>query len=475
MDFEPSNSNKTPINPSTSANNRQVYTVSGLNRAARRILEDGLGRLWLEGEISNFSRPASGHMYFSIKDKNAQVKCALFKGHGRFVQFKPQNGQQVLVRGRLSLYEPRGDYQLIVEHMEEAGTGALQREFERLKALLSAEGLFDTLNKQVLPDTPQQIGIVTSATGAALQDVRNVLARRYPQAPLVVYPCLVQGDHAAAQIVKMLQIANQRQEVDVLLLIRGGGSLEDLWPFNEESVVRAVAASTLPIVSGVGHEIDFTLVDFAADQRAPTPSAAAELISPDKDTQLESVRQKKIQMARALVNRLKRWQYQLDNLDARLATQHPQRLLQQRIQRLDNSTDRLHAAINHLLLQHKNQQQQLFGRLQQQSPDLTLARQQHRLAQRYNELTRAIQAKISLSAQRLTQCASTLDAVSPLRTLQRGYAVIHAAGDSQPLTEAEKVNQGDLIKAQLAKGVLHCRIEQIEVPPVDDETNHTEL
>src|SRR5476651_2522845 len=260
-----------------------IFTVSRLNQTVRQLLENEMGQVWLSGEISNFSQPSSGHWYFTLKDDRAQVKCAMFRNTNRRTTFRPQNGQQVLVRATITLYEPRGDYQLIAESMQEAGDGLLQQKFDLLKQQLAAEGLFDAQFKQALPSPAKSVGVITSASGAALHDVLNVLKRRDPSLPVIIYPTSVQGVDAPMQIVRAIELANAREEVDVLIVGRGGGSLEDLWSFNDERVARAIFASRIPIVSAVGHETDVTIADFVADLRAPTPSAAAELVVSAKD------------------------------------------------------------------------------------------------------------------------------------------------------------------------------------------------
>jgi exodeoxyribonuclease VII large subunit len=264
--------------PTTS---REIYSISELNSEARVLLEKRFPLIWVEGEISNLARPASGHIYFSLKDEAAQVRCAMFKMHNRLVNFQPKNGQQVLARVRISLYEARGEFQLIVEHMEETGDGALRRQFELLKQKLFEEGLFDEAHKQALPFLPTQLGVITSPSGAAIRDILSVLKRRFPGIPVLIYPVPVQGTEAPQAIVESIHSAAKCQDCDLLILARGGGSLEDLWAFNEETVARAINACPIPIVTGIGHEIDFTIADFVADYRAPTPSAAAEFISPD--------------------------------------------------------------------------------------------------------------------------------------------------------------------------------------------------
>src|SRR5882724_12638255 len=262
---------------------RRVYTVARLNNEVRLLLERGLSVVWVEGELSNLSQPSSGHWYFSLKDRDAQILCAMFRQKNTHIGFIPKVGNAVLARGRVSLYEPRGDYQLIVEHLEEAGAGALQREYEKLKIRLAAEGLFAAERKRALPAFPRRIAVVTSPTGAAIRDVLNILRRRYPAASVLIYPTPVQGAAAAPGIVAALRAASAQRLCDVIILTRGGGSIEDLWAFNDESVARAIHASELPVVAGIGHEVDFTIADFVADARAPTPSGAAELVAPDSE------------------------------------------------------------------------------------------------------------------------------------------------------------------------------------------------
>ena len=268
---------------------RNVYSVSALNREVRLLIERGLGVIWVEGELSNLAQPSSGHWYFSLKDRDAQLRCAMFRQRNSSVGFTPRAGQQVLVRGRVSLYEPRGDYQFIAEHMEEAGVGALKREFERLKAKLAAEGLFAPELKRSLPRIPKRIGVVTSPTGAAIRDILHILARRFPPASVLIYPSPVQGEAAVPALIESLRLAGERRECDVLIVARGGGSLEDLWAFNDERLARAIRACPIPVVSGIGHEVDFTIADFVADVRAPTPSGAAELVVPDRKEWLDAL------------------------------------------------------------------------------------------------------------------------------------------------------------------------------------------
>src|ERR1700761_6483010 len=320
---------------------RNVYTVTRLNREVRLLIERGLGVVWVEGELSNLSVPSSGHWYFSLKDRDAQLRCAMFRQRNMTVGFTPKSGQQILARGRVSVYEPRGDYQFIVEHLEEAGGGALKREFERLKAKLAAEGLFATERKRSLPRFPRRIGVVTSPSGAAIRDILHILARRFPPAAVMISPTPVQGDAAIPSIVEAIQTATARAECDVLIVARGGGSIEDLWCFNDERVARAIRASGIPIVSGIGHEIDFTIADFVAHARAPTPSGAAELVAPDRRACLEALARTMERLAACMRRELRSVDSRFSATRARLSLAHPGVRLRQQTQRLDDLEGRL--------------------------------------------------------------------------------------------------------------------------------------
>ncbi len=394
------------------ASGRNVFTVSALNQQLRLLLDQHFPTLWVEGELSNVVRPNSQHLYFTLKDKNAQIRCVMFRHRNQYLRFEPENGQQIVLRANLSVYEARGDVQLIAEHMEPAGDGALQRAFEALKHRLAKEGLFDIERKQPLPRWPRQIGVITSATGAAVRDIVTVLKRRCPAIPVLIYPTSVQGEQAAPEIVKALERANQQASCDVLILARGGGSLEDLWPFNEEIVARAIAASHIPIVSGVGHEVDVTIADFVADQRAPTPSAAAELLSPDTYACLQ----------------------QLDDMNRRLT-----RIMHQLI------SERRHALI-HLQRQLKHL--------------LPLPQWRHQLELLTAKLYRSIQEPLAAQRMQLAKLASTLQAVSPLATLSRGYAVL-TSPKNHVVTDTQACKVGEQLTAQLHRGRLRCEIKEI--------------
>jgi exodeoxyribonuclease VII large subunit len=443
---------------SESTPQRDIFSVSRLNREVRQLLESGFPRLWVEGEISNLARPASGHLYFTLKDASAQVSCALFRNQVKRLGFTPQNGTQVLVQAAVSLYEPRGNYQLIVSQMEAAGDGALLRAFEQLKNRLHKEGLFDEAHKRPLPGLPRCIGVITSPTGAAVRDVLTVLRRRFPGIPVIVYPAQVQGEGAAQQIVAALQTAQQRNECDVLLLTRGGGSLEDLWPFNEEIVARAVHASALPIVSAVGHEIDFVITDFVADQRAATPSAAAELLSPDQNEIIARLRLFESRAATRVRQHIQRCTDKLNWLIKRMQQSHPDRQLQQQAQRLDDLQLRLSKAREYGFSQHRARLEALLGRLRQQSPENLLQRLGAQLAQLAQRLKYCINIQITSPREKLSILSRALDALSPLATLQRGYSITLNPLDGTVVRDAQQVHIGDSIETRLGKGFIHSQV-----------------
>ena len=447
----------------TPAAGRDIYTVSRLNREAKALLEGSFPLLWVEGEVSNFSRPGSGHWYFSLKDAQCQVRCAMFANRNRLLRFTPENGMQVLLRVRVSLYEGRGEFQLIAEHMEPGGEGLLRLQFEQLKQRLAAEGIFADAHKVPIPNFPAAIGVITSPTGAALRDVLSVLRRRAPFIPVTIYPVPVQGTAAAAQIARMIAIADARQECDVLILTRGGGSLEDLWPFNEEAVARAIHACTTPIVSGVGHEIDFTIADFAADLRAPTPSAAAEVVSPDRQQLLRTFAGHASRLAGLMYSGLTARRSRLDWVMQRLA-QPPRRLLDL-TQRVDDLHARMLSIARGLLHEQRARLAALTARLHADNPAHRVRIGIERCGQLRVRLIRAAQAQQDRAAARLTTAARALAAVSPLATLERGYAIVSADDDGRIVRDASAVRPGDAVHARLAHGRLRCTVDVVEAAP----------
>nr|Q0HX52.1 RecName: Full=Exodeoxyribonuclease 7 large subunit; AltName: Full=Exodeoxyribonuclease VII large subunit; Short=Exonuclease VII large subunit [Shewanella sp. MR-7] len=437
-----------------------IYTVSRLNGEVRQILEGQLGKVWLNGEISNFSAPSSGHWYLTLKDHYSQIRCAMFKGRNQSVSFKPVNGQQVLVKGAISVYEPRGDYQLLIESMLPAGDGLLAQQFEALKMKLAAQGLFAADTKRQLPKNIQRIGVITSPTGAAIRDVLHVLARRDPSIEVIIYPTQVQGESADLNICQAINIANQRLEVDVLLLTRGGGSLEDLWCFNSEALAHTIYNSALPVVSAVGHEVDTTISDYVADVRAPTPSAGAELLSQDSDN--------KSQRLATVLSRLKQSanHYQLKQerrlslLEHRLQRLDPKRTLQQFEQRFDEMQLRLEAALSNKLHGLSRRQQQLANRLEKQSPKHKLALETNRLNYLATRLQDAMQDTLNQSEQRIKYAAHQLETVSPLATLSRGYSITTDA-NNQIIDNAAQLSVGDKINTRLRHGQVQSTVTQI--------------
>ena len=443
--------------PGDNAPPRHILTPSTLNRLVRGLLEDALPLVWVEGELSNVSRPASGHLYFTLKDSAAQVRCAMFKPRSSWLRFRPADGMQVLVRARVGLYEPRGEFQLVAEHMEPAGEGALRRQFEELKARLDAEGLFDPARKRPLPRYVRRLGVITSATGAAVRDVLSVLARRWPLVEVEVLPVPVQGREAPPAIVAMLRKAAACGRYDALLLTRGGGSLEDLMAFNDEAVARAVAASAVPVVCAVGHEIDFSIADFAADLRAPTPSAAAELLVPDAAAVERHLRQLEQQLRSLEQRRLQSLAQRLDHLQARLQSQRPQARLARDALRLEQLERRLLAAAREALRQRLARLDRLQARLLAQHPRPGLQPLRRRLDADARALRQAIIRRLERERLTLRQAARALHAVSPLATLERGYAILFDA-DGRVVRSVRGVEAGEPLRARLADGELPLRV-----------------
>ncbi len=438
---------------------RTVYSVSELNTAVRELLEHSFPLLWVEGEISNLAKPRSGHWYFSLKDANSQVRCAMFRNRNQLLRFKPEDGMQVMVRAKVGLYPARGDYQMIVEHMEAAGAGALQRAFEQLKAKLSAEGLFDEQLKRPLPAIPRRIGVITSATGAALHDVLSVLRRRFPMGRVLLHPVAVQGAAAAPAICQALETAGRRKECDVLLLVRGGGSLEDLWTFNEEAVARAIRACPIPVVSGVGHEVDTSISDYAADLRAPTPTAAAELVCPDQQTWAAQLSEHQRRLAYRLGQRIDAAHADVTGLNQRLQRLHPERRLQERMQRLDELDQRLRRNLAWRQEQQRNRLQHARTRLKAAGPQALIENKASRIEHLHSRLGNATQRYLARCSSRWRVAGGSLNAVSPLNTLERGYAIVTNC-DNKVITRAKDLSTGENLHITLRRGRVDCEVVQ---------------
>ncbi|MGB8664302.1 exodeoxyribonuclease VII large subunit [Serratia inhibens] len=444
-----------PVSPS-------IFTVSRLNQTVRQLLEMEMGQIWLSAEISNFSQPASGHWYFTLKDDRAQVRCAMFRNSNRRTTFRPQNGQQVLVRASITLYEPRGDYQLIAESMQPAGDGLLQQQFDQLKQRLSAEGLFDQQFKQPLPSPAKRVGVITSASGAALHDVLQVLQRRDPSLPIVIYPTSVQGAEAPLQIVRAIETANRRDECDVLIVGRGGGSLEDLWSFNDERVARAIFASRIPIVSAVGHETDVTIADFVADLRAPTPSAAAELVSRNQLELLRQLQSQQQRMEMAMDYYLAQRQQQFTRINHRLQQQHPHLRLARQQTLLFKLQRRLEDGMQNQLRLSSRRSDRVQQRLAQVQPQARIHRYQQRVQQQEYRLQQALERRLNAYRQRFGVACSQLEAVSPLATLARGYSVTQTPR-GELLKTTKQAQVGELLKTRLQDGWVESEVKTVTV------------
>ncbi len=453
-----------PSRPSSSTGlpaDAQVYSVRQLNREAKQLLEGNFPGIWVSGEISRFTHHSSGHMYFDLKDADAQVSCALFRGSQRGLRCKPASGQQVLLRGKVSLFEARGNYQIIVEHLEEAGEGLLRRQLEELKARLQAEGLFAETHKQPLPALPMRIGVVTSPTGAAIRDILQILGRRHPLAEVIVYPVRVQGEGAAAEISTAIELANRRADCDLLIVGRGGGSLEDLWAFNEEIVARAIFASALPVVAAVGHEIDITVADLVADMRAPTPSGAAELVAPDRATLRDKLQTAERQAAVSVLRLLSRQRDHWHQQQARLRRVHPQAVLQDLQQRCDDLAGALARSLQRCIRRERMIWEAAHRRLLSRLPEPRLVELQAAHRRLNRQLQRAMGVRLSNARQEFGALSGNLHAVSPLATLERGYAIVHPAGKKSVITSAATLKTGDAVEAQLKDGTIVATVSAI--------------
>jgi len=447
----------------TISSRAEPLSISQLNLDAQGLLESSFPLIWLQGELSNFSRPASGHWYFSLKDTRAQINGAMFRNRNRLLDFAPQNGQQVLVRAKVTLYVPRGNFQIVVEHMEPAGQGALKAQFDALKAQLQSEGLFAQDRKQALPAWPSQIGVITSPSGAAIRDILQVLQRRCPSIPVVIYPAAVQGADAPVQLRQALGLAVTRNECDVLIIGRGGGSLEDLWAFNDEALTRAVAECPIPIVSAVGHEVDTGLTDFAADLRAPTPSAAAELVSPDLSVVSQRLAGLHRRLRWVMAQQLRTPQERLRHLSQRLRS--PRQHLEQSSQRLDELHNRLQRQMQHRLTLLQGRLQPSQQRLARLSPERLLLDRQQQLAVLNKRLPQPIQRQIQQQQVQLAGLSKRLQTASPLETLARGYSITFKGDDA--VRSVSQLQPGDTLTTRLVDGEVTARVEHVQESDTD--------
>jgi len=440
---------------------QHILQVSELTKKVRFILESELNTVWLTGEISNFVAASSGHWYLSLKDSKSQVRCAMFKGSNRRVRLSnqgiPRNGQQVLVRAKVSLYEPRGDFQLIIEQMEDAGEGLLRQQYEQLKNKLNALGVFSQTHKQAIPEHIQCVGIVTSPTGAAVKDILSVLKRRNPNIKVIIYPTLVQGEYASNDICYAIAQANSRQECDVLIVGRGGGSLEDLWSFNEESVVQAIYDSHLPIISAVGHEVDTTLSDYVADLRAATPSAAAELVASDSSELLTKITTLKQRLIHAINQKNTTLLQNKNHLQHRLAQVHPEQQLQVQQQKHDELSQRLSIVIQRLMAQSIQQPQQLQQRLKQLSPLKIITEQHNQVKRQEQRLLNAMKKGLHHKRESFVHLIEQIQLVSPLATIARGYSITRSE-NNEVINSISQVALNDEITVQVTDGSIKARV-----------------
>lgn len=445
----------------TASSTRKILSVSDLNHAVASTLEAEYSWIWVEGEISNLARPASGHIYFSLKDANAQVRCAMFKSRLRDLKFEPENGTNVIIRGKVSLYEARGDYQIIADKMEAAGEGLLQHQFEKLKARLDKEGLFSETAKKAVPEHPNTIGVITSGSGAAIRDVLSTIGRRFPSIPVKLFPVPVQGEEAAPAICNALYKMDKHKLCDVILLVRGGGSIEDLWAFNEESVARAIHLCSIPVVCGVGHEVDFTIADFVADFRAATPTAAAEKVTPDQDAYMQTSIYYGQRLEQLMMETIENLSIQANHLQKRLEQQHPSMVLNRLSQRLDDFDQRLRLSWQNRLQQLKNEVSQLNVQLLAESPAHKIKHLNNKISSSWQQMRLLMDNRLRQHRLQLYGHASTLNALSPLQTLSRGYSITYDE-QGKALKDAKKLKGGDRIKTRLHENHIISIVEKIE-------------
>jgi len=437
-----------------------TYSVSELNHTARMLIESGFPLIWVEGEISNLSRPASGHVYLTLKDAGAQVRCAWFRPQQRGSRIKPENGQRVQAFCRVTLYEARGEYQLVIQQLRDAGEGLLQKKFEELKQRLLAEGLFDAARKRPIPPYPRRVAVITSATGAAVRDILSTLKRRFPSLPVVLIPVTVQGDAAAPEIAAALQQASALPDVDVIILARGGGSLEDLWPFNEEIVARAIEDSTAPVVSGVGHETDITIADLVADLRAETPTAAAETVSPDAAHLRQIFRAHETALAKSILQKLEQYSYLVDQISARLIRPD------QRIRAMQELLKQLHLRLKLAMRKRLDDLRMhcVTARhvIQRNAPLARIQQLENRYSQSYAAMKSRMRNDLAQRGMTLARLSGELETVSPLATLARGYTLVNKMPDDELITSAAQLRKKDRIRVRFHDGAAQCLVEDIQ-------------
>jgi exodeoxyribonuclease VII large subunit len=436
---------------------RKIFSVYDITSEIKSSL-DKLGIVWIQGEISNFKRHTSGHLYFSLKDQRAQIKAACFRNNNMYLKFRPEDGMEVIARGRLSVYEPRGDYQLIVEFMEPVGLGSLQMAFDQLKEKLRKEGLFDAAHKVPLPLLPQKVGIITSPTGAVIRDMLRILKRRNASLDVLLYPTKVQGPGAAEEIAAGILYFNSRSDIDVIIIGRGGGSIEDLWAFNEEVVAQAIYRSEIPLISAVGHEVDFTIADFVADLRAPTPSAAAEMVSGAREDLRTSVSSLRGRLIQAVQRGIERRRLKLERLSHNKAFTVAPNKIRDLQQRFDECALRMIQAMHRFSDGIRHQERMLSVRLSTVDLRRAIHQKKDRLARSRQELISGMKALLQREQSRFEIAAGTMNALSPLSILQRGFALCRDA-QGTIVKNASSITRGDSVRVTLAVGELNCRVE----------------
>jgi exodeoxyribonuclease VII large subunit len=444
---------------SSSENKPHVYSVTDISKAIKGVLEDVFDSAWIEGEISNLRIPASKHSYFVLKDDNSQIRCVMFRNSRAGIKFEPADGDQILVYGRVGVYEARGEYQVIVENMEPLGLGALQKAYEQLKLKLEKEGLFDESAKKPLPEYPWKVGVITSDTGAAVRDIFNIMQRRNPKVSILLHPVKVQGDGSAEEIATAIENMNRVDDVDVIIVGRGGGSIEDLWAFNEECVARAIYKSSIPIISAVGHEIDFTIADFVADLRAPTPSAAAELAVPRLDEMVNQIVGNTRQLIKQQTELIEGYKNQLLGLIDRRFFRSPRQIIELPAQRLDELTQRLLRGLDNWVV---IQQARLKGEVQKlflSSPQKDIQALQEKSSGLHHMLVKEMQSHLSMKKERLVGTLKNLNALSPLAILDRGYSICADSKSGKAVKNSKGVKSGDQVTVSLAKGKLNCTVD----------------
>jgi len=436
----------------------RIYTVSDLTAEIKSLLEEEFDFIWVEGEISNFACPSSGHYYMSLKDENAQIKAVMFKMQARYLKFIPEDGMKVIARGRIGVYEPRGEYQIILDYLEPLGVGALAAAFEQVKKKLSLEGLFDEEKKRPIPFLPRRIAVITSPTGAAIRDFLRISYRRMPNLDITVVPARVQGDEATGDIVEALNTVNRELDVDVIVLTRGGGSLEDLWPFNQEEIAYAIRSSLIPVVSAVGHEVDLTISDLAADLRAPTPSSAAELVVREKETLERDLTGLTSRLEVTLRGIMDRIRDRVKNLSSRL--RDPRRNLADTWLRLDEIFNRLLKTRKIFITDNLNRLKAVNETLILNSPSNTIAMQSQQLAFHYRSLTQVLTLLLDRKKGDIRSMMDRLDSLSPLSILRRGYSITRKLPDMNIVKDSEQVKTGDEVNIFLARGTIDCLVEK---------------